>query len=115
MDAVRTAQMLSLDGLARRSPAVGHIAVAILALVWTFSQRLAQRVPQASTKFKPTIVIARIVARVSTGPLQDQSLKHPARHVPRTRTRMLRAVLVLPALATRATVATPGQGIAQRA
>ena len=58
------------------------------------------------------MLIARTVTRASTGPLQDKLLKHPARPVLRTRTRLLRAVLVPPALATRATVTTPGRGIA---
>ena len=50
--------------------------------------------------------------RARTEPLQEEPVRHPARHVPRTRPRLLRAVLEPPALATRATVATPGQGIA---
>ena len=57
------------------------------------------------------MVIARRVSRGSTALLQ---VKHPARHVSRTRARLLRAVLVPPALATQATVATPAQEHAQR-
>ena len=60
-------------------------------------------------------MIARPAARASTGLLQDKPLKHPARHVPRARARFLRAVLVTPALATQATVATLAQGVATRA
>ena len=61
------------------------------------------------------MVIARTAERASTGLLQDKPLKHSAGRVPRTRTRLLRAVLWLPALAKQATVAMPAQGIAQRA
>ncbi len=61
------------------------------------------------------MVIARAAVRASTGPLQVKPLKHPARHVPRTRTRLLRALLRPPALAMQGTVATPAQGLAQRA
>ena len=53
------------------------------------------------------MVIAQPAARAGTGMLQDKPLKYPARAVLRTRTRLLRAVLVPPALATQATVATP--------
>ena len=78
------------------------------------------------------MVIARPAARGSTGVLQDKPLSHPARRasqastnlqealliarpVPRTRTRLLRAVLEPSALAMQATVATPAQEHAQRA
>ena len=61
------------------------------------------------------MLIARNAARASTGRLQDEPMRHRARHVPHTRTRLLGAVLSPLALALRATVATPGQGIAQRA
>ena len=60
-------------------------------------------------------MFARTVARGSTGMLQDKPLKHPARPVLRTRTRLLRAVLEPPALATQAIQATPAQEHAQRA
>jgi len=79
------------------------------------AQGLAQRAQQASTKLKQSMVIARTAARASTGSLQDEPQNNPAGHVPRTRTRLLRAVLVPPALATQATVATTQQGLAQRA
>ena len=81
------------------------------------------------------MVIARTAARARTGPLQDKPLKLPARPaargsteweqedpvkhraqpVPRAQTRLLRAVLVPPALATQATVETPAQEHVQRA
>jgi hypothetical protein len=61
------------------------------------------------------MAIARTAARASTGPLQEEPLRHPARPVPRTRPRLLRAVLVPPAVAMQAMVATPGQEHAQRA
>ena len=60
------------------------------------------------------MLIARTALRASTGPLQDNPLRHPARHVPRTRTRLLRAGLEPHALAMQATVATPAQEYAQR-
>jgi hypothetical protein len=78
----------------------------------------ARHAAQGSTGWEqegPVKHRARAAARASTEMLQDKPLKYPARHVPRTRTRLLRAVLVQPALATQATVATPAQGIAQRA
>ncbi len=79
------------------------------------------------------MVIARPVARVSTELIQDAQLKHSAqfaergstgrgqeervnrraRTVPRTRTRLLRAVLEPPALATQVTLVTPAQEHAQ--
>jgi hypothetical protein len=61
------------------------------------------------------MLLALTAVRASTGRLQDKPLRHRARHVPRTRTRFLEALLRPLALATRATGATPGQGIAQRA
>ncbi len=78
----------------------------------TPAQEHAQRAWQASTNLQQAMVIARTALAARTGPLQQEPLRHRARHVPRTRPRLLRAVLVPPALATRATVATPGQGIA---
>ena len=57
------------------------------------------------------MVIARTAARASTGMLQDKPMKHRARPVPRTRTRLLRAVLVQPALATVA-IQDPMEGTA---
>jgi hypothetical protein len=60
------------------------------------------------------MVIAWPAARARTGPLQEEPLRHRARHVPRTRPRLLRAVLVPPALATWATVAMPAQEIARK-
>ena len=98
----------------------------------------AQLVWQESTRHREdqhAMVIARTATWASMGMLQDKQLKHPARpvsqasisweqedpvkhrarYVPRTRTRLLGAVLKPPALATRATAATPAQGIAQRA
>ena len=81
------------------------------------------------------MVIARTAARGSTGMLPDKPLSHPARRairgstgwdqedpvkhrarpVHRARTRLLRAVLVQPALATQGIRATPGQEHAQGA
>jgi hypothetical protein len=84
-------------------------------MVATLAQEHAQRAYQVSTKLKRSMVIARTAARARTGPLQDKLLKHSARHVLQTRPRLLKAVLEPPALATWATVATPAQGIAQRA
>ena len=60
-------------------------------------------------------MIARTAARASTGLLQDNPLKSPARPVSRTPARLLRVVLVPPALATQATAETPAQEHAQRA
>ncbi len=85
-----------------------------LVQMW-LAQGIAQHVLQASTKLFEPMEIARTAARASTGSLQDKPLKHRARPVPRTRARLLRAVLVPPALATQATVATPAQDHAQRA
>ena len=56
-------------------------------------------------------MIARTAARASTGMLQDKPMKHPALHVPRTPTRLLRAVFVPPALATVA-IQDPMEGTA---
>ena len=52
---------------------------------------------------------ARSAGRANTEWEQEDPLKHPARTVPRTRIRLLRAVRKPPALATQATVATPAQ------
>jgi hypothetical protein len=49
------------------------------------------------------MVTARTAVRGSTGWEQGDHLKHRARPVPRTRTRLLRALLKPPALATQAT------------
>ena len=54
--------------------------------------------------------IARTAAQAST-----ELVQNPARRVPLTRTRLLKAVLGLIVLATQATVAMPEQGTAQRA
>ena len=59
--------------------------------------------------------LAWIAGRGSTGRKQEDPLKHPARSVPRTRPRLLRARLRPTALATQATVETPAQEHAQRA
>ena len=78
---------------------------------------IARTVARASTgmlQVKPLKPRARPAVRGSTEWRQEGPLKHPARHVPRTRPRLLRAVLEPPALALRATVATPAQGVAQR-
>ena len=61
------------------------------------------------------MLLARTAWRASTGPLQDKPLRPRARDVLRTRPRLLRAVLVPPALATQATAETPAQEHAQRA
>jgi hypothetical protein len=58
---------------------------------------------------------ARTAARASTGRGEEDLLKHPAQYVPRTRTRLLRAVLEPPVLATQATVGTLAQEHAQHA
>ena len=109
-------------------------ALATHATVETPAQEHAQRVYHASTNLQLTMMIARTVSRASTGMLQDKLLKHhartaarastgraqedllklPAQRVPRTRTRLLRAVLEPPVLATQATVGTPAQEHAQR-
>jgi len=60
------------------------------------------------------MVIARTAARGSTGMLQDKPMKHRARTVLRTRTRLLRAALEPPAIATQAIQAMPAQEHAQR-
>jgi hypothetical protein len=61
------------------------------------------------------LLIAQAALLASTGPLQVKPLRHPAQTVPRTRSRLLRALLEPHAFAMQATVATPGQGLAQRA
>ena len=90
-------------------------ALATQGTVATPAQAHAQRVLQASTNLLQAMVIARTAARASTGSLQDKPMKRPARPVPRTRARLFRALLVPPALASQATVTTPGQEHAQRA
>ena len=57
------------------------------------------------------MVIARTVSRESTEMLQEEPMKHHARTVPRTPTRLLIAVLVPPALATVA-IQDPMEGTA---
>ena len=114
---------------------LGLIVLATQATVAMPKQEAAQRVSQASTNLQESIMIARTVSRASTGMLQDKLLKHhartaarastgraqedllklPAQRVPRTRTRLLRAVLEPPVLATQATVGTPAQEHAQHA
>ena len=64
---------------------------------------------------KPLKHPARPASRGSTGWEQEDPLKHHARSVPRTRPRLLRAVLEPPALATQGTVETPAQEHAQHA
>jgi hypothetical protein len=88
-------------------------ALAMQATVETPAQEHAQRVLQASTNQQEAMVIALTVLRASTGLLRDKQLKHRVRSVPRTRTRLLRAVLEPSALAMQATVATPAQEHAQ--
>jgi hypothetical protein len=90
-------------------------ALAMQATVATPEQGIAHRAEQASGNLQETMLLALTAVRANTGPIQDKPLRHRARHVPHTRTRFLEALLRAPALATRATVATPGQGIAQRA
>ncbi len=90
-------------------------ALAMRATVATHEQGIAQRAKQASGNLQETMLLARNAVRASTGRLQDKPLRHRARHVPHTRTRFLEALLRAPALALRAMVATPAQGIAQRA
>ena len=57
--------------------------------------------------------LAWIAGRGSTGRKQEDPLKHPARSVPRTRTRLLGARLRPTALATQATVQTPAENVAR--
>ena len=90
-------------------------ALATQATVATLAQEHVQRVLQASTNLQEGMVLARTALRASTGLLQDKLLRHPARPVLRTRPRLLIAVLEPHALVMQATVATPAQGIAQRA
>ncbi len=81
-------------------------------------KHLARPAVWASTgllKDKPLKHRARPAARASTGWKQEDPLRHPAQSVPRTRTRLLRAVLEPHALAMQATVGTPAQEHAQRA
>jgi hypothetical protein len=78
----------------------------------------ARRAVRGSTGWEledPVKHPAWIAERGSTGWKQVDPLKHRARPVLRTRTRLLRAVLVPPALATQATVETPAQEHVQRA
>ena len=81
----------------------------------TQQEEAAQRAQQASTKLQRAMEIARTAARGSTGWEVEDPLKHPARPVPRTRTRLLRAAREPPAFATEAIQATPAQEHAQRA
>ena len=77
---------------------------------------IARTVARGSTGMlqdKPLRHRARPAARASTGWKQEDPLRHRARSVPRTRTRLLRAVLEPHALAMQATVATPAQEHAQ--
>ncbi len=90
-------------------------ALAMQATVGTPAQGIAQRAEQASTNLQEAMVIARTALRASTGPLQDKPLRHPARYVPRTRPRLLRAVLEPHAFARQATVGTPAQEHVHRA
>jgi hypothetical protein len=75
--------------------------------------RPAARASTGNASDKPLKRRARPVARVSTVWKQEELVKHRARPVPRTRTRFLRVVLELPALATQATRATLAQEHAQ--
>jgi hypothetical protein len=75
--------------------------------------RAAARASTGNASDKPLKPRALPAARASTGWKQEELLKHLARPVPRTRTRFLRVVLELPALATQATRATPAQENAQ--
>ena len=90
-------------------------ALAMQATVETPAQGIAQLALQASGNQQEAMLIARTALRASTGILQNKRLRHPARSVPRTRTRLLRAVLEPHALAMQATVAMPAQEHAQRA
>ena len=90
-------------------------AFVIQATVATPAQEHAKRVLQASTNLQQAMVIEQSVVRASTELPQDKQLERPVRTVSRTRDRLLRAVLVTPALATQATVATLAQGVATRA
>ena len=79
---------------------------------------IARTVARASTgMFQDKLLKhrARTAARASTGRGQEDLLKHPAQYVPRTRTRLLRAALEPPAFATQAIQAMPAQEHAQRA
>ena len=98
------------------------------------SARTAARASTGMLQDKALKHHALHAARASTGRLQDQPLKHPARHarqastgrkqedpvkhrarrVPRTRSRLLRALLRPPALVLQASVVTPAQEHAQR-
>ena len=76
----------------------------------------ARTVERASTGPKQEDLVkhpARPAARASTGRKQEHLVKHPARPVPRTRPRLLRAVLRPPAFVMQALVATPAQENAQ--
>ena len=63
----------------------------------------------------PVKHLARPAARGSTGMQQVKQTRHRARDVPRTRSRLLRAVLKPPALVMQVMVATPAQGHAHGA
>ena len=84
-------------------------------MVATQAGGIAQRAQQVSTKRKLSMVVARTALRARTGMLQDKPIIRRAPHVPQTRPRLLAALLNPTALATRATVATPAQDLAQRA
>ena len=57
---------------------------------------------------------ARLASWASTGRKQEDQVKHPARPVPRTRPRLLRAVLRPLAFVMQALAVTPAQENAQR-
>ena len=110
-------------------------ALATQATVATLAQGVATRALQASTNLQQAMVIARTAVRASTGPKQEDlvkhparlaswastgrkqedQVKHPARPVPRTRPRLLRAVLRPPAFVMQASAVTPAQEHAPRA
>ena len=74
----------------------------------------AQRARQESTTLQREVLLARTVVQGNTGLLQDRPLKHRVRSVPRTRTRLLKAVLKPPVPVMQATVVTLAQAHAQR-
>ena len=90
-------------------------ALATQATVETPAQEHAQRASQARTNLQEAMVAARPAARGSTGWEQEDPVKHRARPVPPTRTRLLRVALVPPAFVMQATRATPAQEHAQHA
>jgi hypothetical protein len=69
--------------------------------------RPAARASTGRKQEDPVKHLARLVSWASTEQKQEDPVKRPARPVPRTRTRLLRALLRPPAFVIQATLVTP--------